>query len=359
MRSIAREPGFFASGLGHAALLVAGLASLWWPNAFPPAEEGVPVEIITEQQFNEITKGDKAAKEAAAVPKPRVDRIAEVKRDNDPGEAKQDVAAKPQPEPPPPPEPRLEIKPPAQAVAAPPPLPVPRPEPPKPEKEPLEKEAEIIKQAALTPPKKDPEPPKPEPPKADTKALQQAIEKDVELEKKKAEDAKRLAEEKRAEAKRKVEEKAKQQAEAKKLEQAIRDRLLLSKEAAQASGATGAEVNRTASLGARDATGRRLSPSDLATIGAMMREQIEKCWSITGAVPTVKPRVRFQLGPNGEVVGGPTLINTSGEPNFRSFAESGMRAIRACAPYRIPARFADRYQEWKDITVNLNPEEFL
>lgn len=376
-----REPGMVVSGVGHAAFLAAGLASLLFAQPFAPAEEGVPVEMMTASQFNEITRGERRA-QPQPDPKPRVDRVAEVKQENDPGEAKRDVASEatpppPRPEPrPTPPEPPRQEPPRQEAqaepvrTAAPPPRPEPRP-PEKPAEKPPEPEAEIIRQAAVTPPPPQPRPvpkpeakldPKPEP--KDTKALQDILKKTAE-EEKKAEEArkaleekKKLEEQKRAEAKRRAEEKAKEQAEAKKLEDLIRQRLLVSKEQAQSSGATGAQVNRTASLGTPTASGRTLSPSDLSTIGAMIREQIERCWAVTGVPPSVKPVVRFELGPNGEIIGAPTLANSSPEPSFRSFAESGMRAIRQCAPYRIPARYADSYQSWRSITVRLNPDDF-
>lgn len=91
----------------------------------------------------------------------------------------------------------------------------------------------------------------------------------------------------------------------------------------------------------------------------IIKEQMERCWSVTSvSVPAVKPTVRLQLGPNGAIISAPALLN-SGDSNFQAVADSGMRAIRQCAPYRIPAKFSDKYNDWKTITVKLDPSDLL
>ena len=51
-----KEPGVWISAGTHVALLALALVSVAAP-ALPEAQEGVPVEVITENQFSEITKG--------------------------------------------------------------------------------------------------------------------------------------------------------------------------------------------------------------------------------------------------------------------------------------------------------------
>jgi colicin import membrane protein len=122
------EPGFWVSGISHAALLVAGLAASTAPT-FPDAQEGIPVEIITDNQFSQITKGERSAKQVQPTPKPRADRVADKVEQREPGEDKQDAPAPPKrpaemkladkeeavaaapPPPPPPPPSRAETKP--------------------------------------------------------------------------------------------------------------------------------------------------------------------------------------------------------------------------------------------------------
>ncbi|HRK25584.1 MAG TPA: cell envelope integrity protein TolA, partial [Beijerinckiaceae bacterium] len=174
--------------------------------------------------------------------------------------------------------------------------------------------------------------------------------------KKAAEAARKAAEAKKAEEARKAAEKA----ESDKLNAAIRNRLLASRDAPASSGSTGPQVTRTASAGAPNATGARLSPSDREALMGLIKEQMERCWSVSGmSNPTVKPLVRLQLTPSGAISVQPALVNNSADPAFRAIADSGMRAIRACAPYRIPSKFADKFEDWKTITVKLDPSDLL
>lgn len=69
------EPGMIVSGIAHAALLVAVLVAFAGAKKFVDAQEATPVEIVTEAEFNAITKGDKAAKEAKPVPQ-KAEKIA-------------------------------------------------------------------------------------------------------------------------------------------------------------------------------------------------------------------------------------------------------------------------------------------
>ena len=62
---------------------------------FPEAQEGIPVEIITDNQFSQITKGVTTAKDVQPTPKPRVDRVAEKIEQRDPGDDKRDAPAPP------------------------------------------------------------------------------------------------------------------------------------------------------------------------------------------------------------------------------------------------------------------------
>jgi colicin import membrane protein len=41
------------------------------------------------------------------------------------------------------------------------------------------------------------------------------------------------------------------------------------------------------------------------------------------------------------------VIRAGPTPIERSVAESAARAVRRCAPYNIPAKFAPFYQDWK------------
>lgn len=387
-----RQPGGLVSAGAHVVLLIVGLGLFSGAKPLQMGEEASPVDVVSEQQFNEIMKGEQKG-EKKPEPQQRADRAAETKKENDPGQAKKDVpseppkaaeAAPPPPAPQPPPAPT-----PPQRVATLPPPPQRAPElrtrpvapPPEPEEE---EEGEPLKKAAPKPPepkKAEPKPPEPKPQpdqlakllqekerqeakaRADAAAKAEAAEKAAEQKrieeaKAKAEaDAKRKADaEKRAkEARDKA---AKEKADAERLEAAIRNRLNASREAPASSGATAPNPSQTASLGAQNASGKRLSPSDRSRLIGILTDQMNRCLSIPpGAMPKSTPIINIQLSRDGMIIGGPTLSNPLNEPGFRPFAEANMRALRNCAPYNIPTRFLDTYNDWKNLSIGVLPSD--
>jgi colicin import membrane protein len=175
---------------------------------------------------------------------------------------------------------------------------------------------------------------------------------------KKAEEAKKAQEAARKAAEEKKRREAEQEARNQATVDAARRALLASREVPQNAGNTGQQVTRSPSLGAPTATGQKLSPSDRAALAGLLSDQIRACWSIpvTGK-PPVLPQVRVALNADGSLGATPVLINNSGDPNFRALAESGMRAIRQCAPFRIPSRYAATYDDWRQLAVQLNPDD--
>jgi colicin import membrane protein len=87
------EPGVWISGVTHVALVAAAMFGLSIASEFPEAQEGIPVEVITDNQFSQITKGETTAKAVQPNPKPRADRVADKTEQRDPGEDKRDAPA--------------------------------------------------------------------------------------------------------------------------------------------------------------------------------------------------------------------------------------------------------------------------
>ena len=75
------EPGLPLSVAAHAVVLVASLIGLSSAQPFADAEETLPVELITADQFSAMTKGERTAKAVQPTPKPRIDKVAEVEAD--------------------------------------------------------------------------------------------------------------------------------------------------------------------------------------------------------------------------------------------------------------------------------------
>lgn len=345
MRFPRQEPGFVVSGIGHAAVLVVGLMALSSAPPFADHQEAIAVDVITESEFSALTKGEKSAKEAQPEPKPRVDKVAEVVDEKpDPGEAKREVAA--------PPARPAEAVPDEKVAAVPPPSPRPEPvkqaEPPEPVKVAPPPEPEPVKEAEPIPePPRRPEPQKVEErPKPPEKAKPQPNK--IELAK--------LIEETKPEEK----PKAKPAEPDSRFNPSDIRKLLESREKAQTTASTGRELNRTAALGVPSGNAPKLSLSQRDALSGLILEQLRNCWSPPmGLTASQKPVVRMQLNADGSLVAQPVLINASGEPAFRALSESAMRAVRRCAPFRIPAQYAPFYADWRDWNIVFDPKDFL
>jgi colicin import membrane protein len=368
-----REPGVAVSAGAHVALLAATLIAFADTRKFDDVAESIPVEMISDQQFSQITKGDKTAKQVQ--PKQKAEKIADVTETKPTppiAEAKRDV-----PTPPPPlkriPDPgedeKPELKPepptPPQRVAALPPAPEPpprpepkvaKPEPPRAEKPPEPddlKEAEVIKPQPVprpkiaetptppTPPKPVEKPKEPAPPKLDQVAKF--------LEQKKVEEKpvpKPKSGEENTEPKHKLDMTAISQ--------------LLSKEAPQARASTGRELTHTAALGAPNASAARMSPSMWDSLDGLMREQYKKCWSYIGLnAEKYVAQIRVRYAQDGSLQAEPALLNPPAEANSRNLAETAMRAVRRCNPMHIPAAYLPYYEQWKARVVRFDPEDML
>ena len=44
---------------------------------------------------------------------------------------------------------------------------------------------------------------------------------------------------------------------------------------------------------------------------------------------------------------------------FQALADSALRAIKRCAPYKIPAQFMPFYGDWRDWNITFDPKDLL
>lgn len=240
---------------------------------------------------------------------------------------------------------------------------------------PAPKVAEEIKTAVKEPlaeekppePKKE-EPKKEEPKKAEEKPLDPdplkellAAEAKLDAEKKKAdelkkaEDEKKAAEKKKSDEKKKTEEKKsveKKMAEKKKKKEAFEDiAAFLNKE----------DDERTAPQKPSDETGdpekaeANAQGSDdalAATLVDALVSKVKGCFNVPAAArdADISVRVKFQLAEDGSVISVQAL--PSSDPIVRATAAAAVSAIRGCEPYDLPR---DRYDLWKDNTLDFNP----
>lgn len=388
MRVSRSEPGMILSGVAHALLLAGFLVAFSTSKKFEDAQESVPVEVLSEEQFNQITKGEKEAPQQEA-PKPRVDRQAalqseapkppvneapqetsapppELRRAPDPEPAEVTPPLPPQaaPTPPPRPEPEPEPAPPVpvpparppqppKAAETPPeppvPVPTPRPAPPqtakpvpKPEPQPVEKATpQVAEKPAPVPPRRPNIPQTPPKPKPDQIAALAEKTKNVQP----------------APRPRAAPDSSQQ---ASKYDPAAINKLL-SREKPSQRAATGSTVNPQAARGAPNASAEKMSPSLWGQLDGLLQEQYKRCWNYAGLAQGQKyiPQISVSYSRDGSLQGQPRLMNPPSDPAMRSLADSAMRAVQRCNPLRIPAQFAPYYDEWKGRVLRFDPEEMM
>lgn len=316
-------PGTAISATAHALLLAWGLFTFSARPFDVAAANSVMADVISESEFSQLTAGIKTAPQKEK-PQPIVDKI------GDPKPAPADPVAKASEKP--------EVRPPSAdpAAAPPPPPPPPQPTP-----------------HAVTPPaasKSKPEPMKPEP--------------DPILEALKKEEAKRKEEAKKQDEAKKREE-AKRREEAKKRDEAKReenkfdfDRIqtaLLDKRVPQRQVVTGSMVNPAPSLGTSLANASVLSQNEIDAL----RAQLYGCWNPPVGVLEAKDllvTVRFSLNRDGSLSGEPSVTNHGTHALFQIAAESALRAVRRCQPFRLPVV---KYDAWQEVEVSFRPEDMF
>jgi outer membrane biosynthesis protein TonB len=304
------KTGLTISAIGHAAVLLWAVVSFGTkPHDVMPIES-LPIDIISATEFSELMAGSKAAPKAPA-PKPLVEKIAAPKPVDNPA---QKVVEKPEivtasalmPEAPPEPK-----------VPDPKPAPVPQARPdPKPQE--AEKKPE---------PKSDP--------------IAEALKKDSKKSEPKKEEAK-------------IAQKKPPQPQPKFDPHQIEQRLaLLDKRTPQRLAAAGDTLNTTATLGASTGTAPRLSQNELDAL----RARLAQCWTLPAGATDAQDlnvEVHILLRQDGSLSAEPKVLNRSSNPFFQVAAESALRAVRTCAPFNfLPAA---KYEAWKDIEVNFNPQ---
>jgi outer membrane biosynthesis protein TonB len=92
-----------------------------------------------------------------------------------------------------------------------------------------------------------------------------------------------------------------------------------------------------------------------ATIGEAVVSRLKECWSVPPGAreADITVRVLFRLNPDATVAGLPEVLNSSGDPVFPATAQSAVSAVTGCQfSDLLPP---DKYELWKEITVNFNP----
>jgi colicin import membrane protein len=303
--------GLIISVSVHAIVLLWGLLT-FAPrpmNAAPP--DALPVDLISITDYSQLTAGAKTAPKTAAA-KPLVEKVSEAKPAEDPTakvaeklETTTASALMPEQVPTPVPDPRpASAPPPAHTQPA--------------VQEPQKKSAEATREPKVEAIKRE-EPKKPEPVKEQVAAPTPPRKPPPPQPKF---DANRIA-------------------------------ALLDKRDPQRRAATGELLNPTASLGSPRGAAPTLTQSELDAL----RAQIQACWNPPAGAADDRNLivlVKIVLRQDGSLAADPVVLNRGNSPMFQIAAESAMRAVRRCQPYRLPIA---KYEIWKDVEVTFDPRD--
>lgn len=298
----------------HAAVLLFAVVSFSGKNLEATPVESMPVDMISEKEFSQITKGMKDAPKALEKPKPLVEKIAPETKPVE--ESKPKVADN-----------KPEVKA-TQQQAAP---------PPQPEQKPVEKQAE--KQASKPPP---PEPAATE--KADPIADKLKQAKDDAAKNEPAKNEPKPLPPKRPPQKQEPKFDANKIA------------ALIDQREPQRVAAAGSELNKEASLGYVNANASQMSQSEIDAF----RRRITDCWNPPVGLDSAQDLVvvfRVMFNQDGSVKRGPDVIGGKPTAAGPAFAESARRAILQCQPYTMLRK--ETYNNWKDMELAFKPSDMF
>jgi outer membrane biosynthesis protein TonB len=125
---------------------------------------------------------------------------------------------------------------------------------------------------------------------------------------------------------------------------------LLDKRAPQRVAAAGEVLNNKPALGTATGAAAALSQSELDAL----RAQIQQCWNPpAGAVDAkeLMAEIRIELRQDGTLSAEPALVKRGSHPFFQIFAESAMRAVRRCQPYKLPIA---KYEVWRSVEIGFD-----
>jgi outer membrane biosynthesis protein TonB len=308
--------GSLAASLAfHAAILIAALVVL--PNR--GLEEAKPVEAIMVDitTIGDVTKKMAMSKDAEKpVDKPKSAKAEIIKKPEptakiDKTEVTTAKPSKPKTEPDPPPEKKVEAKP---------------PEPVPPDSDPLK---DLIKDTL-----KDTPEPKPE------KKVEPKPEKKVEPKPDKPKPEKKK--EKKAE-----------KLDVAKLEDILNSDALVNKENDQKT-TNASESTDTGTPAKGEANLQGADDQLVGTIVDALVSKVKQCWSVPPGAreANMSIRIHFALNQDGTIAGTPEVQNYTADPIFDATARSAVAALIQCQAYELPQ---DRYDLWKDNTLDFNP----
>ena len=131
---------------------------------------------------------------------------------------------------------------------------------------------------------------------------------------------------------------------------------LLDKREQRRAAVTGETINTTPALGTSTGKAASLSMTEIDAL----RSALARCWNPPAGVADAKDlvvQVHFNLGQDGALTALPTIMNRGSNALFQTAAESAVRAVQICAPFKfLPVA---KYDAWKEIEINFDPREMF
>ena len=321
------KTGLAISAVVHLALLLWGIISFSAKPLEAKPNDALPIDIISDKQFSELTKGVKNAPKTAK-PAPFAEKVGQPNPVDD-------SSAKVSP--------KKEIQAARTDAQKPPPPPEPEQKPKPAEAKPAEAKPAEAKPAEAKPEKK---PEQTIDPIAETLKKEEAKKKAEEREQAK----KKVAEERAAKAKA---EKEKRQAEA---YDPSKIAALLDKRDPTRQAAVGEQINTNPGIGKSNGNAAVLSQSELDAL----RKRLQECWNPpVGAMnaSNLKVVMRVFFKPDGMVAAQPQLVAGTASAFGPAMADSAKRAILTCQPFKMLR--PETYDLWKDIEITFDPKDMF
>jgi colicin import membrane protein len=112
--------------------------------------------------------------------------------------------------------------------------------------------------------------------------------------------------------------------------------------------------------GAPEGTDTQLTAGQKSRLVAILKAQIERCWNINAGLTDAArliPVFEFELNRDGTLRGEPKLTNPENSQQFQDAANSALRALKGCAPYRdLPP---DMYEHWEYSRFRFDPSQMF
>lgn len=118
-------------------------------------------------------------------------------------------------------------------------------------------------------------------------------------------------------------------------------------------GTAAGKAAQTASLGSPNGVNAKIKMS-VSELDAFMG-QVQKCWNPPPGASDANlvARIQVVLQPDGSLAATPQTIEAPSHPMGPAYANSAVRAIRMCAPYRLPP---EKFEQWHDNVLTFVPK---